>query len=430
MDVDVPTTKTKPAILDEEGIRTKTQLPWVEKYRPERYVPGMMGLKSPMVHVLLLSIHVSLFPSGALIWLLFVVCIPLVHPHTPTLLYRLEDLVAHDDIIRIITNLIDSDNLPHLLLYGPPGSGKTSTIVAAAKRMYGKSYGSMTLELNASDARGIDVVRNEIKEFAGTQQLFHRGIKLIILDEADAMTQDAQNALRRIIEKYTKNARFCMICNYVSKIIPALQSRCTRFRFAPLLPSQIEGRLEHVIQSENIEITKEGKAAIMRLSGGDMRRVLNLLQSTAMSHNRIEPSPPPRTVEATTTSGSRSSDDTIMQLSTEEPITENDVYLTSGAPLPMDVGQILEWMMTQSFAVAYENVVTLCSTKGYALVDVLQDMTTLLLAQDDMDNVALGKLLNGMSNVENRLAAGTDEKIQAASLVGVFVETREAMKSQ
>ena len=429
MDVDVPTTKTttKAAILDEEGIRTKTQLPWVEKYRPERYVPGVMGLESPMVHVLLLSMVLS--SSGALIWL-FVCCLLFVSlsftPHTPTL-YRLEDLVAHDDIIRIITNLIDSDNLPHLLLYGPPGSGKTSTIVAAAKRMYGKSYGSMTLELNASDARGIDVVRNEIKEFAGTQQLFHRGIKLIILDEADAMTQDAQNALRRIIEKYTKNARFCMICNYVSKIIPALQSRCTRFRFAPLLPSQIEGRLEHVIQSENIEITKEGKAAIMRLSGGDMRRVLNLLQSTAMSHNRIEP---PRTVEATTTSGSRSSDDTIMQLSTEEPITENDVYLTSGAPLPMDVGQILEWMMTQSFAVAYENVVTLCSTKGYALVDVLQDMTTLLLAQDDMDNVALGKLLNGMSNVENRLAAGTDEKIQAASLVGVFVETREAMKSQ
>jgi len=107
---------------------------------------------------------------------------------------RLEDLVAQDDIVSILTNLIDSDNLPHLLLYGPPGTGKTSTIVAAAKRMYGSeaSYRSMTLELNASDARGIDVVRNEIKEFAGTKQLFTTGVKLIILDEADAMTSDAQ----------------------------------------------------------------------------------------------------------------------------------------------------------------------------------------------------------------------------------------------
>jgi replication factor C subunit 3/5 len=107
---------------------------------------------------------------------------------------RLEDLVAQDDIVSILTNLIDSDNLPHLLLYGPPGTGKTSTIVAAAKRMYGGSdaaYKSMTLELNASDARGIDVVRNEIKEFAGTKQLFTKGVKFIILDEADAMTSGA-----------------------------------------------------------------------------------------------------------------------------------------------------------------------------------------------------------------------------------------------
>lgn len=329
--------------------------------------------------------------------------------------FRLEDLVAHEDIINIITNLIDSDNLPHLLLYGPPGSGKTSTIVAAAKRMYGKAYSSMTLELNASDARGIDVVRNEIKEFAGTQQLFNRGIKLIILDESDAITQDAQNALRRIIEKYTKNARFCMICNYVSKIIPALQSRCTRFRFAPLSPSQIAGRLDYVIQCENIPISQEGKDAIMRLSGGDMRRVLNLLQSTAMSHNTDQP-------KALT-----GEDDGAMQ---SDEITENDVYLTSGAPLPKDVDQILDWMMNEPFAVAYDKVIKLCTGNGYALVDVLQDLTSTLLTKQDMDNVALGKILDGMSNVENRLSAGTDEKIQAASLVGVFVEMREGMKAQ
>lgn len=326
--------------------------------------------------------------------------------------YSLEDLVAHDDIVNIITNLIDNDNLPHLLLYGPPGTGKTSTIVAAAKRMYGKSFGSMTLELNASDARGIDVVRNEIKEFAGTQQLFNRGVKLIILDEADAMTSDAQFALRRVIEKYTRNARFCLICNYVSKIIPALQSRCTRFRFAPLAPNQIEGRLEEVARSEQVAMSEDGKRAILQLSGGDMRRVLNLLQSTAMSHI-VTGDVPPAVV------GEDSKD------TTSNEINEKDVYLTSGAPLPQDVDRILDWLLNRSFGVAYKNTVELCTTKGYALSDVLHDMAAKLVTLD-MESVPLGCLLDGMSNVENRLASGTDEKIQTASLVGVFVQTRLA----
>lgn len=143
----------------------------------------------------------------------------------------------------------------------------------------------MTLELNASDDRGIDVVRDQIKEFAGTKKLFSAGVKLVILDEADAMTQEAQSALRRgllptffdtlcvfnspfllftVIEKYTSTTRFCLICNYVNKIMPALQSRCTRFRFAPLQPTQITGRLDHVIASERVNINETGKAAILQ----------------------------------------------------------------------------------------------------------------------------------------------------------------------
>ena len=149
--------------------------------------------------------------------------LPWVEKYRPALL---EDLVAHEDIVSILTRLIDNDNLPHLLLYGPTGTGKTSTIVAATKRMYGSTatYKTMALELNASDTRGINVIRNKIQEFDGTRQLFHNGIKLIVLDEANAMTNDVQFALRRVIEKCTKNARFFLICNYVSKIIPALQS--------------------------------------------------------------------------------------------------------------------------------------------------------------------------------------------------------------
>eukprot|EP00545_Synedropsis_sp_CCMP1620_P013684 CAMPEP_0119004032 /NCGR_PEP_ID=MMETSP1176-20130426/911_1 /TAXON_ID=265551 /ORGANISM="Synedropsis recta cf, Strain CCMP1620" /LENGTH=338 /DNA_ID=CAMNT_0006955693 /DNA_START=63 /DNA_END=1077 /DNA_ORIENTATION=- len=315
--------------------------------------------------------------------------LPWVEKYRPK---KLEDLVAHEDIISIISNLIDNDNLPHLLLYGPPGTGKTSTIVAAAKRMYGdKAYSSMALELNASDARGIDVVRNQIKEFAGTRQLFNSGIKLVILDEADAMTSDAQFALRRVIEKYTKNTRFCLICNYVSKIIPALQSRCTRFRFAPLARHQIHGRLMEVADTEKCEYTEDGIEAILRLSGGDMRRVLNLLQSTAMSHKVVD---------------------------------EKSVYLTSGAPLPKDMELILEILMNESFQKGYGRIVELCSSNGYALADILHDLTVMVSALD-LPSEVMARLLDGMSNVEHRLACGTDEKIQTASLVGVFVQTRE-----
>jgi replication factor C subunit 3/5 len=208
------------------------------------------------------------------------------------------------------------------------------------------------------------------------------------------MTSDAQFALRRVIEKYTKNARFCLICNYVSKIIPALQSRCTRFRFAPLKVDQIQGRLEHVARAEKCDVTPDGIQAILRLSGGDMRRVLNLLQSTAMSFPVVD---------------------------------EASVYLTSGAPLPQDIDQIMELLMNHTFQVATQEICEMCTLKGYALADVLTDLTAKLMCLE-MDSVPLAILLDGMSNVEHRLAFGTDEKLQIASLAGVFIRTREMIE--
>jgi replication factor C subunit 3/5 len=127
-------------------------------------------------------------------------------------------------------------------------------------------------------------VRNEIQSFASTMRFNATGFKLIILDECDSMTKDAQFALRRVIEKYTKHTRFCLIGNYVSKIIPALQSRCTRFRFAPLGPESVRERVKHVVASEGVEITEEGLAAVQTLGAGDMRRTLNILQARSYSH--------------------------------------------------------------------------------------------------------------------------------------------------
>jgi replication factor C subunit 3/5 len=181
--------------------------------------------------------------------------------------------------------------LPHLLLYGPPGTGKTSTILALARRIYGsKNMRQMVLELNASDDRGIDVVREQIKTFASTKQIFTMSAtsgsstlmaayKLIILDEADAMTSTAQMALRRIMEKYTANTRFCIIANYTHKLSPALLSRCTRFRFSPLKEQDIRVLVDKVVTEENVQITPDATDALVRLSKGDMRRALNVLQA-------------------------------------------------------------------------------------------------------------------------------------------------------
>lgn len=215
----------------------------------------------------------------------------------------LDDVSGHQDILATINKFVDSNRLPHLLLYGPPGTGKTSTILALARRIYGaENVRQMVLELNASDDRGIDVVREQIKTFASTKQIFNMGgggrsgnslaaYKLIILDEADAMTNTAQMALRRIMEKYTANTRFCIIANYSHKLSPALLSRCTRFRFSPLKEADIRVLVDKVIEEENVKIVSEATDSLVKLSKGDMRRALNVLQACHASSESQSPHP-------------------------------------------------------------------------------------------------------------------------------------------
>ena len=200
---------------------------------------------------------------------------------------------------RYSSRLTPVQRLPHLLLYGPPGTGKTSTILALARKIYGsKNLRQMVLELNASDDRGIDVVREQIKTFASTKQIFssvpkagdHTALatyKLIILDEADAMTSVAQMALRRIMEKYTANTRFCIIANYTHKLSPALLSRCTRFRFSPLKEPDIRWLVDQVIEKENVKIAPDAVDSLVTLSKGDMRRALNVLQACHASSKHL-----------------------------------------------------------------------------------------------------------------------------------------------
>ena len=227
--------------------------------------------------------------------------LPWVEKYRPD---TLDDVSGHQDILATINKFVDSNRLPHLLLYGPPGTGKTSTILALARRIYGvKNMRQMVLELNASDDRGIDVVREQIKTFASTKQIFSSApktgdapslatFKLIILDEADAMTAVAQMALRRIMEKYTANTRFCIIANYTHKLSPALLSRCTRFRFSPLKEPDIRQIVDLVIEKEEIKIEPDAIESLVRLSKGDMRRALNVLQAChASSTCRLKTDP-------------------------------------------------------------------------------------------------------------------------------------------
>lgn len=192
---------------------------------------------------------------------------------------KFEDIIGQDKNINILKNLLKNKSLPHLLFHGNSGVGKTSTINAIAEYLYGKNKIFMVMRLDASDDRGINSVREEIKGFAEKLTIGNKGVKLIILDEADSMTFDAQFALRRIIEKYSDNTRFCLICNYENKIIKPIKSRCVDIRFYPVSEKVIIDKLKLICNNEDLKYTLNGIETIAKLSDGDMRKAINILQS-------------------------------------------------------------------------------------------------------------------------------------------------------
>ena len=216
--------------------------------------------------------------------------LPWVEKYRPI---NFENIISQDEIINTLNNLINNNNFPHMLFYGPPGTGKTTAILACAKKIYGSYYKSMILELNGSDDRGINIVRHNIKNFSSTECKINNiinnekkiNIKLVILDEADAMTYDAQFALRRLMEIYTDTTRFCLICNYLTKIIPALQSRCKLFRFEPINDINHIYKINKILKNENKIIKEDVIKKIVEISEGDMRKSLNLIQLIINENN-------------------------------------------------------------------------------------------------------------------------------------------------
>lgn len=285
----------------------------------------------------------------------------------------------------------------------------------------------MVLELNASDDRGIDVVREQIKTFASTKQIFSMApsststssstlasYKLIILDEADAMTATAQMALRRIMEKYTANTRFCIIANYTHKLSPALLSRCTRFRFSPLKEADIRVLVDIVIEKEQVNIQPEAVDSLVRLSKGDMRRALNVLQACFASSIPLPMKNAPKDQEA-------------KEKPEAEVITNETIYDCIAAPHPSDIEEIMTTLLaTSDVTSCLSTINTLKANKGLALADILAALGDQLQRLEVPAQTRV-TWLEGLAEIEWRLAGGGSESMQTGGLVGVVRNGCELM---
>ena len=272
--------------------------------------------------------------------------LPWVEKYRPQ---KIDGIISHDQNIETIKKMLAGMSLPHLLFHGTPGTGKTSLILAIANELYGATKNLMVMKLDASDDRGINSVREEIKGFAEKVNMFNKGVKLIILDEADSMTFDAQFALRRIIEKYSRTTRFCLICNYENKIIPAIRSRCANFRFSPISIHHIQNKLKFICKEEGLTYDENVLEIISSLSKGDLRKSINFLQSLSLQSNHI-----------------------TMQM----------CYKTAGVPSNNEVVDIFNTLLdpTINYNEANSKIDSLIKIQGYSLSIVLKELVAYLLA--------------------------------------------------
>jgi len=306
----------------------------------------------------------------------------------------LGEIVSHDHIKNTFIQYLDHNTFPHLLFYGPPGTGKTSTIKAFARELYKNQYDLMVLEINASEERGIDVVRSKIKDFVTTRGNFFCNsvsfFKLVILDEADAMTHEAQAMLRRVIETHTDNARFCLICNYRSKIIDAIQSRCTMFKFPPLDAQSITTKINDVASSQHIDIDESGIQMLIKISNGDMRKLLNIFQSIAMLEQPINY-------------------DFVAQFLgyPGKKDMENIVTILNGNNLKKNIRKLNEYIKNNSFAV--QNIIT--------------ELTDMIYSDIMKDNVNINKismLVKQLSDIEINMCYSPSPPIQISTLASIY----------
>jgi replication factor C subunit 3/5 len=311
--------------------------------------------------------------------------LPWVEKYRPK---TIDEIISHAQNIETIKKLLIGGSLPHLLFHGSSGTGKTSTIMALAKEIYGNNMRLMVMKLDASDDRGINSVREDIKGFAEKSNMFQKGVRLIILDEADSMTFDAQFALRRIIEKYSATIRFCLICNYENKIIPAIRSRCANFRFSNIDIKHICFKLNQIAKSEKLKYEPDVIETIGILAKGDLRKAINLIQSISMQTDYI---------------------------------SKQLCWDTAGIPSPNEIKKILEILFDKEikFEPTYKIVKQMIKSQGYSLSIVLKELIIEIINNDTLlKNIP--QIISDLSDLENMVTKSTFGDIYITSMIGIF----------
>lgn len=296
----------------------------------------------------------------------------------------LDEVRGRDTIVKRLKHYVKKENLPHLLFAGPAGVGKTTCAICLAREFFGETWRQNFQETNASDERGINVVRQKIKDFARTRPI-GGDFKIIFLDESDALTADAQNALRRTMEIYTSTCRFILSCNYSSKIIEPIQSRCAVFRFGPLPDKAIRSKMGMIAENEGINITDKGMDALLYVAEGDMRKSENLLQAA----------------------------------SAFDTVTDDVIYEVSARATPQDIRKMMENALDGDFLTARKQLSDLLINRGLSGEDILRQMHREVFNLEIEDRKKI-ELIDRLGEHDFRLVEGSNEKIQLESLLAYF----------
>ncbi|MEM0202551.1 MAG: replication factor C small subunit [Archaeoglobaceae archaeon] len=290
----------------------------------------------------------------------------------------LDEVVGQEEIVRRLKGYVERKNIPHMLFSGPPGTGKTATAIALTRDLFGEHWRENFIEMNASDERGIDVVRHKIKEFARTAPI-SAPFKIIFLDEADALTSDAQAALRRTMEMFSKSCRFILSCNYLSRIIEPIQSRCAVFRFKAVPKEAMKKRLLEICEKEGVKITEDGLEAILYISAGDFRKAINALQGAS---------------------------------AIAEVIDAEKIFQVTAMAQPKEIAEILDTALKGNFVEAREKLSKLMLEYGMSGEDVVSQFFREIVSSNSINEKMKVLLIDKLGEIDFRLTEGANERIQ------------------